>query len=433
MTARRSLLTPTLPPSPLPGGLVTANAPPLRLPAKHFAAALAFLTGGAAGLALVAPEIASGAFLAPRVIAVVHMFTLGFIATSIFGALYQFLPVAVGAPIRSMRVADASFALLVAGIPTFVLGLAGPWPNLIPAGAGALALAFALFAINFVATLIGARPRSITWWALSASAVFLLATLGLGLALALDLTTGFAGVHRFELLAVHVHVAIAGWVLLVIVGVGHRLIPMFMLSHGADERPARAAVWLLSIGCGLLALSRGGALRVVAGVAVGLGVVAWLVQVVTFYRHRKKRDLDGGMRLAMAGAIGIGGALLLAPLALGRGWHDTRLLALYGFVLIVGGISLFVAGHYFKIVPFLVWYHRFGSRVGKGAVPRVSDLYSSRAVHVALGLFVLGVLVTASGIAIAHAGLVRAGALVLLAGVLTEAREMLHIARQRPT
>lgn len=435
VSARLSLVQPSVRPaaSPFHGGLVTANAPPLRLPGEHFAAALSFLALGTAGLAVVAPELASGAFIAPRVVAVVHLFTLGFIATSIFGALYQFLPVAVGAPIRSLRAAHLTFVLLAAGIPTFVVALAAPLPALVPVGGGAVALAFVFFALNFAATLARASERGITWWALAASCVFLVLTLGFGFSLALNVATGFAASMRLELLAVHVHVALAGWVMLVMVGVGHRLVPMFMLSHGATERPARAAVALLSAGCALLSLSRGGALRVGAAVLIGLGVAAWFLQIIAFHQHRKKRELDGGMRLAMAGVGGVACAVVMAPVTLTRGWDDTHLLTTYVFVLVVGGISLFIAGHYFKIVPFLVWYHRYGSRVGKGTVPRVAELYSARAVHAALALFVLGVVATAFGIASGIAALVRGGAVTLFAAVAVEAREMVRIARRRPT
>lgn len=437
MHARLSLIQ-NAPPAPAPanllptGGLVGSNAPPLQLPGEHFAAAMTFYVLGAIGLAWVAPDLASGAFLVPRVAAVVHLFTLGFIATSIFGALYQFLPIAVGVPIRSQRAAHVSFALLVLGIPTFVTALAAPMPAVVPVGAGAVALAFAIFATNLVLTLAMATERGVTWWALAASSVFLVATFGFGLTLAIQLATGLAAAARFDLLVVHVHVAAIGWVMLVMVGVGNRLLPMFMLSHGASERPARVAVACLSIGCVLLALPFGGVVRAVAAVVIGAGVIAFLTQAVAFRRHRTKKTLDDGMRLALTGLGGIAVALVLAPFALTRGFHDVRLLTAYVLVLIVGGISLFVAGHYFKIVPFLVWYHRFGDRVGKARVPRVIDLYSARMARAAFVALAAGVAVTAAGVLAGSTALVRAGSIVFLTGVLIEAREMVRIARRSP-
>ena len=64
--------------------------PPFRLPGTHFLCGIGWLALGAAGLVVVAPLLAAGQFLAPRVIAVTHIFTLGVITGSIFGALYQF-------------------------------------------------------------------------------------------------------------------------------------------------------------------------------------------------------------------------------------------------------------------------------------------------------------------------------------------------------
>ncbi|MGD8319629.1 MAG: hypothetical protein PVJ02_04230 [Gemmatimonadota bacterium] len=52
---------------------------------------------------VVAPDLAGGPFLSPRVVAVTHLFTLGWITTSIMGALYQPLPVALGESVRWPR------------------------------------------------------------------------------------------------------------------------------------------------------------------------------------------------------------------------------------------------------------------------------------------------------------------------------------------
>jgi hypothetical protein len=418
------------PAPPVPaGGLVTANAPPLRLPGEHFAAAITFLALGTLCLAFIAPLLATGTFFAPHVAAVVHLFTIGFISISIFGALYQFLPVAVGTPIKSQRLAHVAFVLLAIGLPVFVVALAESVSTFIPIGGTMLALAFTLVAGNVIATLATSSDRSVTWWALSAASVFLVATMGFGLFLAFDVATGVAGALRFDLLLVHVHVALAGWVLMVMIGVGHRLLPMFMLSHGASERPAQLAVASLSGGCILLMMPLGTPVRILAGVLIALGVVAFLVQAALFYRHRKKGTLDPAMRLAMMGLAGLGVALLLAPIAFARGWEDVQLMTTYIFVVIVGGISLFIAGHYFKIVSFVVWYHRFGPLVGKKRVPRVADLYSARAVQAVLVLLVAGVGVVAGGILAGSALTIRVGALALTCGVILEGREMLRIAR----
>ncbi|MBP8846369.1 MAG: hypothetical protein KBI26_11150, partial [Thermoanaerobaculia bacterium] len=137
---------------------MTASAPPLRLPVEHFIAGFICLALGGAGLVWIAPALAAGAFVSTRVVAVVHLFTLGFISMSILGALYQFLPVAVNTPIRSQRLAHLTFALFLLGIVVFLAGLLAA-PPLLPLGGGLTALALTLFAGNFIATLARAKER----------------------------------------------------------------------------------------------------------------------------------------------------------------------------------------------------------------------------------------------------------------------------------
>src|SRR5690606_15673473 len=110
----------------VPAGPGGADSPPFRLPVEHLAAALVFWGAGALGLVWIAPLLAQGLFPLPRVIAVTHLFTLGWITTSILGALYQFFPVALRAPVRSQWLAHLTFLLYVPGLAVFVVGnLAG--------------------------------------------------------------------------------------------------------------------------------------------------------------------------------------------------------------------------------------------------------------------------------------------------------------------
>lgn len=412
-------------------GSEEAVAPALVLPGEHFTAALAFFALGAIGLVALAPELAVGAFFVPRVVAVVHLFTLGWIMLSIFGALCQFLPVAIGRGLRWPALAHVTFGMQSLGAAAFVAGLASARPTWVVVGASALAAAFGLFALNLGLTLASVRERSLTWWALAGSTVFLVVTPLYGLALQLNQIDGL-GSHRFHVVAVHAHVAIVGVVLLVIVGVAHRLIPMFLLSHGATEWPARIAVALLLAGAGLLALPVGG-LRVdaVGGVLAAAGVTAFAIQAIAFFRHRKRRALDPGMRLAAAGLLGLLAAVTIAPFALSRGLGDIRLLTTY-FIVLLGAIALFVAGHYYKIVPFLVWYHRFGPLVGIREVPKVSELFSERTALVSGLSLAAGYAGLALGTYLGSPAVVRAGAVAFGLGVLVEAFVIAGIARRRP-
>lgn len=128
------------------------------------------------------------------------------------------------------------------------------------------------------------------------------------------------------------------------------------------------------------------------------------------------------MKLAGSGLLLLLCGLLLSPFVL-FGSPSPRIATAYGGALVLG-MSLFVAGHYSKIVRFLVGYHRFGPLAGKQCVPGVSDLYSRTWAHVALVLLLAGAL----GMVLAVlAGSVPAAFLtapVFLAGAGTEAIQM---------
>ena len=411
-------------------GAAAIKAPPPLLPAEHFGAALLFLLLGASGLIVVAPELAAGAFVSPRVAGVTHLFTLGWITTSIMGALYQFLPVALGEPIRSVRLAHATFVLYVPGLSAFVAGLVTSAHAVMLVGAASFGTGILLFAGNLAGALKAAKRRDVTWWALACADVFLVITLLFGLALTGNLRWGYLGDGRLSALGVHLHVALAGWVLMVMIGVVQRLLPMFLLSHGAGDRSARVAVACVGAGTGVLAILHHAPALIshwTPAVLIAVGVAAFLMQARAFYAHRHRPSLDPGMRLA-AGALGVLAlALVLAwPVLLGAG---ARPVTAYVLTILLG-ISVFVAAHYYKIVPFLTWYHRFAPQAGRGSTLRVSDLYSARAARMAGAALLTGALVLIAAVTLGWPRSARVGAVVLAAGAGIEAAQMFLLARK---
>lgn len=432
-----SAAPPTRPAAPaFVPGMAAQNAPPLALPGEHFLAALAFFVAGSLGLVAVAPDLAAGLFPLPRVAAATHCFTLGWITTSILGALYQFLPVALGVPIRSRRLAHATFALFVPGLALFVAGLAAGRPAVLVAGAALFGTALLLFAGNLAATLRRATERGLTWWALVGACGFLVLTVLLGVALAGNLRWGYLGAYRFLALAVHIHVAIFGWVMLVVIGVANRLLPMFLLSHGVGERRGRVAAALVATGVLLLFALHHAIpapwLWLAPGALILAGTVAFLLQAREFYRHRRKPKIDAGMRSAAIALGFLAVALALAPVALAGGATTPRLAVAYVAALVLGALSLFVAALYYKIVPFLIWFHRFGPLAGKRPLPTVAQLFDARIATLATALIALGAAGLVAAVLAGSAGAARVAAAGFAAGALAEAAQIVVIFRRRP-
>lgn len=420
---------------PAAPGFASDLAPPLSLPGTHFGFALLCWVLGALGVIWVAPLIAAGDFADGRLLGITHLFTLGWISTSIMGALYQLLPVALGVPIRSPRIAYFCLALYAPGLIAFLMASVGGWTGWILPAALAFGTGLILFAGNLGATLWQARDRGITWWALFCAGASLIITILFGAALSGNLRWGFLGAERLGILTVHIHVAVAGWVLLVMLGIGHKLLPMFLLSHGTPEWPAKLALALLGPGVLLLIVAHHALIlpvRIGAALLIGGGVLAFTLQVALFYRTRIKRALDPGMRLAAAACAFLPLALLLAPLFLWYGTAAPRIATAYILVLILGGPSLFVAGHYYKILPFLIWYHRFGPLAGRRPLPKVSDLYSARPATLTAMLLPLGVIGLAGSTLGGNAIMARSSALLFASGALILTFQMWGISRRRP-
>lgn len=410
-------------------GLTPASGS-IGLAAEHFAAAMVYLIAGGAGLVWVAPELAIGNFTSPHVAGVTHLFTLGWLTVTIFGALYQLLPVALGAPIRSPRLGHVSFALLAPGAGLFAAGVAASAVPLHHAGVALVAGGILLGVGNVAASLPKARSRDVTWAAVLIAISFLTLTLALGIVLLHNLHSGFIAAARVRVLAIHLHVAIVGWALVMIVGVSHRLLPMFLLAHGADTRWTRRALLLLAAGVPVFGsgLALGSAALAWVGAALlvaGLG--CFLRQVRAFYARRIRKRLDPGLRF-VAAATGfltlsavIGLFVLARPL-------DGRLATSYIVGGLLGGILLYVTGFLYKIVPLLAWTVHYRGRMGQGSVPTVADTFSARLAHGQLGLMVTGVLLLLGGTVLGSAHATRCGALLVMGGILLFTGQFVRVA-----
>ena len=394
-------------------------------------ASMVFLLAGTLGLVWIAPELAAGLYPSPHVAGITHLFTLGWITTTIFGALCQLLPVALGAPLRSERLGHASFWIFVPGVALFATGVATSRLALDHAGIALITIGILLVIANIGISLPRARMRDATWAAIPIALLFLFSTLSLGVVLLHNLHTGFIAALRLRILAAHLHIALLGWVLIMIVGVSHRLLPMFLLAHGANTKWTARALMLLAPGVAVLATGLGTASTWASWTGVVLvegGVACFLTQALCFYRKRIRRRIDVGMQFVRVALGFLVVSAVLGPLTLAAGAAHTRLATAYITVGLLGGIVLYVSGFFYKIVPLLAWTTRFRGRMGKEAVPTVAQLFSARVAQIQLVVMALGVVGLATGELSGIVHVTRCGAVLFLAGTLIFLGQIVHIA-----
>ncbi|HEU5089900.1 MAG TPA: hypothetical protein VFT99_20740, partial [Roseiflexaceae bacterium] len=95
-----------------------------------------------------------------------------------------------------------------------------------------------------------------------------------------------------------------------------------------------------------------------------------------------------------------------------------------------GWIGLAIIGMLHKIVPFLLWTHRYGARAGAERVPLVREMLDERRAEATYWLLNAGMPVVALGILAGLPWLAVAGSATIAVAALIFAANMLAVLRQ---
>lgn len=179
-----------------------------------------------------------------RVLAITHLVTLGWITTTIMGASFLVVPLILSLPLYSERLGRWQFPPLVLGIAVMVRSFwTGQYRGLVP-GALLVMLATTLYLVNLMRTLRRVSRKDIATPYLVGSLAYLAATVILGNLMALDKVLDFLGGQVLATIQGHAHLAALGWVGLMILGVGHKMIPLLTASTPEEERRSRERFWV---------------------------------------------------------------------------------------------------------------------------------------------------------------------------------------------
>lgn len=399
------------------------QGPPLAIPLSFFVSGAIFLGVGGALILNDGAAILALPYL-PRTLALVHLETLGFLATVMVGAAYQLIPVVGGAPLPRRPPAHLLLAGLIGGTASLALGFMSGAPLLLSGGAGLLVLSLCCFAALALLALLRSRVRSETVLGMRLASLALVVTALLGLALVSGRLGSWPGSAAPRVLLVHVGIALGAWVGGLTAAAAWQVVPMFYLTR-PFPRPMRRTI------LGLIALSL---IAAVLGLAAELRAALLLLALAPLSTavlllgplttakllwQRKRRRVGESVRfwwLSLA-------ALLGAGLALGWALHapEPRWQLLFGWLAIVGWAGLLVHGMLSRIVPFLVWLH--GRARPSGQDLNMRALLPEARVKESWIVHGLSVLLGAAGIALGSDLLCRAAG----AGLVLTSLAMLRV------
>ncbi len=429
------MTAPVVPVAPELDGLRTEQAPPLSICASFYLVApLAMFETGALLMR------AGGGVLAsrwlPMAMAATHLGTLGFLGAVMLGSLYQMIPVVAGAPVPLVRLAHVVHVAFVVGVTALVAGLYTGRPDLLGCAPPPLLGAFTLFAVPIAIALVRAPTRSATVNGLRLALAGLIALAALGGALALA-RVGWMQVHVDWIGLLSAHAALGGvvWLGGLVTAVSWKVVPMFYLTPPIprwSQWATLAALLVALIAVPWVALTGGSSRAVVIAIAPA-AVMVWLVHPVVVLRaihRRKRRRIDGSVRFWWAG-------LACAPLVPAMiavtelGDHPRSSVAL-AWLVIWGWAGLIVHGMLSRIVPFLVWFHRFSPLVGRQPVPSMRGLLPDRRIRLALALHVAAVGAGAAALVTGEDVVARGAGVLLAATAVVLAANLVHTLVQRP-
>lgn len=354
------------------------KAPPFAAPLRFFLTAPLF--GMLAGLLLLldGPAVFASRW-APGAIAATHLITIGFMMQAMLGALIQILPVVAGANVthplnlsRALHIGLSGGTLLLAA--GFVFGM----PDLLTLAAIVLALSLGGFLLIVSFALFRVPPTSPTIRGIKLAMVGLAGVLVLGVVLVIALTRGWS-IPLIALTDLHVAWGLGAWGGVLLAAVAYVVVPMFQLTPGYPARPSWIFPWLMLV---CLALWSAAVLTTLPGLGQAAQALACLLGIIfsvftlNLQSKRRRARADATYRYWQLGlccaifALIMGLTATVWPGLAERGeWP-----LLLGVFLLIGGFVSFIAGMFYKIVPFLAWMHLQHLGEGKVAAPAMNKI-----------------------------------------------------------
>lgn len=406
--------------------------PPARLPWVYLAAAHLALIW-ALGATLVHPTLLTDYFYQPRTIALVHAVTLGWVTCTILGALYIVGPVALRTSVPARRSdAIACAAVLIGGIGMISHFWIDAYSGMVWS-AGTLLLGVTLVAARTVPAVLRA-PVPIAVRFAVAMAFFNLLTAGL--------LGGLLGLEKIVVITVpgavlpgvwaHAHLAGLGWATMMVMGIGYRLLPMFLpaaMPRGPLPLTSVVLVQLGVIGLGVgLVVAPAWAAPFAGLIVTGVGLFVFVMAT----RLREPRPSPRGLSrpdptlghnamalLSLVLAMALGGLLLV----LEPGPLEIRVAAAYGVLGLIGFLAQLIVGVGGRLLPMNAWMQ---SHVRSGFVePDFTqyDLGSRRLQYAAVAGWAIAAPLLTLGVFLSSTIAVRVAASLLLGAVLLETRQ----------
>lgn len=323
-------------------------------------------------------------YFAPGTLAITHLAALGWGTLIIFGACYQLLPVLLECDLYSTKLPWIVLGLFLPGLLCLVYSFWVFDPGIHMQAAGVLLTSsIILFCVIVFKTAAKSTIASAHKDFILTSCIWLAATAVLGTLMVFNFKYAFLPKDHLHFLRLHAHMGIAGWFLMLIIGVSAKLIPMFLVSRSQPHKLLSWSFYLINISLLLFMIDgyiEGLNLKTHLVVLMMLcGLTFYLLYIRKCFQSRLKKKLDIPITKTVLSIVFLSLSILLLPLIIQLSVQQSawavKLSSLYGMLIFMGWITALIMGQTFKTLPFIIWVKKYEHLSGKARIPMPADLY----------------------------------------------------------
>lgn len=361
----------------------------------------------------------------PYTLAITHTLALGWGTMIILGASHQLFPVLIEGKLHSNLLAHLSFYFAAIGIPLLVFSFYKFNMGIIAqTGAILINLSIICYIANLIMSISKSKKGNVHATFAITAAFWLILTTGLGLLLIYNFTYNILSQDSLYYLSFHAHMGIIGWFLVMVLGVGSRLIPMFLISKYENKK----ILWFVYalINGGLLSfipiifMSLEFGLYLIPIVLIGMGIILFGYYIKQSYSKRIRKKVDGQVRISMVSVafMVVPVLILVGIITVFTSMNNVKFVLLYGFTIFFGWITAIILGMTFKTLPFIIWNKVYHNIAGLGKTPNPKELFSTPIFIATTAAYIIGFVVFGYGIVSTDMLILKIGAVFLLATAL---------------
>ena len=381
----------------------------------------------------VQPALPGPFFLHPRMAAVVHLVTLGWITSSIFGAFYFVAPLTMRMPFRPGWADRIAFVCYATGS---VAAVAQFWSGDYERVAWAAALVLAA-ALHVTLRTAAGLPSALGGWPVKLHVALafanLIAATVFGMAVGLNRVHGWFAWSPLAAAYAHLHIAVVGWATMMFVGLAYRLIPMIVPTAMPRGRSIAASAILIEGGLAVLvnALMSDAAWAAAGGLLIVAGLASFVVHVRLALKDKLPPPAslprpDWATWQTHVALLWLAVAAILGPVLSFGGTGNWRIAAgwWYGVAGLIGFLAQVIAGMQGRLVPMYAWYGAFEAG---GYTPPPVTVHTLASHRLALWNFVVwtaGPPALAAGLAAQSRWLITSASIMMLTGVVLNATQL---------